>query len=242
MKAKKNCKPTFTILSAVKRKNWENRQKIVKDTKAERQQILQQTKNKESIYEQQFETLRKLQQQIASEIESLDAVLRTKIDPSLLPKAVSGVLGMPIAGEKKSLLTQDYGATAFAKYGYRGKWHNGIDFGSPIGTPVVAVEDGAVMAVGDQDRYCYRGAYGKFIVINHNNNLTTLYGHLSRQTVQKGDTVAKGQVIGYVGRTGYATGPHLHLTLFAQPTFYMGPSKTCGPMPYGGDLNPLQYL
>jgi len=68
--------------------------------------------------------------------------------------------------------------------------------------------------------------------------LTTLYGHLSRIVVQKGDFVKRGQVIGYSGQTGYATGPHLHFTVYAKTTFYMGPSKVCGPMPYGGDLNP----
>jgi murein DD-endopeptidase MepM/ murein hydrolase activator NlpD len=79
-------------------------------------------------------------------------------------------------------------------------------------------------------------------VINHTNNLTTLYGHFSRLLVQKGDTVTRGQIIGYSGETGFATGPHLHFTVYAQSTFYMGQSKTCGPMPYGGDLNPTGYL
>ena len=98
------------------------------------------------------------------------------------------------------------------------------------------------MFAANQDSYCYKGAYGKVVVINHTNNLTTLYGHLSRYIVAKGDIVQKGQVIGYSGKTGYATGPHLHFTVFAQPTFYVGPSRTCGPMPFGGDLNPQRYL
>jgi murein DD-endopeptidase MepM/ murein hydrolase activator NlpD len=139
-------------------------------------------------------------------------------------------------------MTQGYGATAFAKNGYQGHWHNGVDLAASIGTPVLAAEDGEVVATGNQDAYCYRGAYGKFIVIKHNDNLVTLYGHLSKQIVVKGDVVKRGQVIGYSGMTGYATGPHLHFTVFAGPTFYMGPSKVCGPMPYGGDLNPLSYL
>jgi len=223
-------------------KNLKNRKLIVEDQKGERETVLQQTKNKESLFEQQFNDLKKLQQQIADEVEALDAVLRTKIDPSLLPTPGSGVLAMPVQGASRSTLTQDYGATKFAQYGYRGKWHNGVDIGASIGTPVFAAEDGVIAAVGNQDTYCNRGAYGRYIVIGHNNNLATLYAHLSRQIVSKGATVKRGDVIGYVGKTGYATGPHLHFTVFAKPTFYMGPSKTCGPMPYGGDLNPLSYL
>lgn len=226
---------------AFHQQNLKNRQLIVNDQKQERQVILTTTKNKESVFAQQVSDLEKLQQQVATEVEALDAVLRTKIDPATLPALGTGVLAMPIDGDKTSI-TQGYGATAFAKNGYVGHWHNGVDFGQSIGAPVYAAEDGTVAAVGNQDSYCYRGAYGRFIVINHNDNLTTLYAHLSRQIVQKGDTVKRGQVIGYVGRTGYATGPHLHFTVFAQPTFYMGPSKVCGPMPYGGDLNPLGYL
>ena len=176
-------------------------------------------------------------------MEALGAVLRTKIDPSLLPPLKPGVLGAPIAvADARSAMTQGYGATSFAKNGYRGKWHNGVDFGVPIGTSVLASEEGTVVAIGNQDSYCNKGAYGKFIVIRHANNLTTLYAHLSRQVVQKGDVVKRGQLIGYSGRTGYATGPHLHFTVFAGPTFYMGPSRVCGQMPYGGDLNPLGYL
>jgi len=218
-----------------------NKKLIVEDQKEERQTVLEKTKNKESVFQKQVAELEKLQQQIANEVEAMDAVLRTKIDPSLLPPLKPGVLAMPLA-VSKDFITQDYGATSFAKYGYQGKWHNGIDIGSPVGTPVLAAEEGTVVAVGNQDAYCYRGAYGKFIVIRHKNNLATLYAHLSRQIVAKGDAIKRGQIIGYSGSTGYSTGPHLHFIVYADPTFYMGISKTCGPMPHGGDLNPLGYL
>jgi murein DD-endopeptidase MepM/ murein hydrolase activator NlpD len=222
-------------------KNLQNRKFIVEDQKTERETILKQTKNKENLYQKQVEELKKQQQEIADEVETLDALLRSEIDPGTLPPLKGGVLGMPVAGGRE-LLTQDYGATSFAQYGYRGKWHNGVDFRAPLGTPIFASEDGVVAAAGNQDSYCPRGAYGKYVVINHNNNLTTLYAHLSRYIVSKGDRVTRGQLIGYSGRTGYATGPHLHFTVFAQPTFRMGGSRVCGPMPHGGDLNPLGYL
>jgi murein DD-endopeptidase MepM/ murein hydrolase activator NlpD len=220
----------------------QNKKAIVQDQTTERQTILTTTKNQESIYQKQLADLQKQQQQIASDIEALDSVLRSKIDPSSLPPLIPGVLLIPIQGDTKSSMTQGYGSTDFAKNGYQGHWHNGIDLAASIGTPVLAAESGTIVATGNQDAYCPKGAYGRFVVINHTDGLTTLYGHLSRISVQKGDIVKRGQVIGYSGQTGYATGPHLHFTVYAQSTFYMGPSKVCGPMPYGGDLSPIGYL
>ncbi|MFP3869801.1 MAG: M23 family metallopeptidase [Syntrophobacteria bacterium] len=83
--------------------------------------------------------------------------------------------------------------------------HPGIDYAAPVGTPVVAVGDGRVVFKG------WKSGYGRFVVICHNSSFTTTYGHLSRYAVglQRGGTVKQGQVIGYVGATGLATGPHL---------------------------------
>ncbi|MDP2598331.1 MAG: peptidoglycan DD-metalloendopeptidase family protein, partial [Candidatus Liptonbacteria bacterium] len=188
---------------AVAQRDLENKKAIVQDQKASHRALLAETKNKESIFQQQLSALQKQQQQVANEIETLDAVLRTKIDPSELPPLGPGILAVPVQGGTVSSVTQRYGATEFAKNGYRGQWHNGIDFGVPVGTPILAAEEGTVVAVGNQDAYCRRGAYGKFVVINFNNNLTGLYAHLSRQIVQKGDAVKRGQIIGYSGMTGY---------------------------------------
>ena len=221
--------------------NLNNKKLIVQDQKAEREEILAETKNRESIYSQLLSVLEKERQEIENEIEAMGAILRTKVDPSMLPPLQSGVLAMPVENGKNHI-TQGYGKTIFAIANYRSQWHNGIDIGALIGTPVYAAEEGMVVAVGNQDNYCPRAAAGKFIVISHTNNLVTLYAHLSRQVVKKGDTVTRGQTIGYIGKTGWATGPHLHFTVFAGPTYYLGPSKSCGPMPYGGDLNPLSYL
>jgi len=227
--------------SAFHKRNLEYRLLITADKKAEQQTLLTQTRNRESVFQKQVEELEKLKKEIANEVEALGAILRTKIDPALLPPLASGVLAMPIDTSLDNL-TQDYGSTNFAKFGYRGKWHNGVDIRASLGTPVLAAEEGTITAIGNQDKYCYRGAYGRFIMVNHSNNLTTMYAHLSRIVVGEGQTVERGEVIGYSGSSGYATGPHLHFTVFAQPTFYMGPSKVCGPMPFGGDLNPVGYL
>jgi murein DD-endopeptidase MepM/ murein hydrolase activator NlpD len=214
---------------------------IIDDQKQERQQLLSQTKDKETVYQKQMNDLLVQQEKIAKEMEDLDRVLRLKIDPTKLPVARPGVLGYPVE-DGQDLVTQGYGTTSFSKNGYKGQWHNGVDFGVPIGTPVLAAEDGVVIGVANEDLYCPRGAYGKFVAINHDNNLSTLYGHLSRQIVSNGDRVKRGQVIGYSGKTGYATGPHVHFGVYAQPTFSVAPSNSCGPLPRGGDLNPLNYL
>jgi murein DD-endopeptidase MepM/ murein hydrolase activator NlpD len=88
------------------------------------------------------------------------------------------------------------------------KWrsHKGTDFAAPMGSKVRVTADGVVSVVGKQ------GGYGNVIMVNHQGRYTTVYGHLSRfaQGLHKGQHVAQGEVIGFVGMTGLATGPHLH--------------------------------
>jgi murein DD-endopeptidase MepM/ murein hydrolase activator NlpD len=88
------------------------------------------------------------------------------------------------------------------------KWrsHKGTDFAAPIGTKVKVTADGIVAVVGRE------GGYGNVIMVNHQGRYTTVYGHLSRfaKGLHKGQHVVQGEVIGYVGMTGLATGPHLH--------------------------------
>ena len=84
--------------------------------------------------------------------------------------------------------------------------HHGLDYAAPAGTPVSAVSDGTINFSG------YKGQYGKLVIIRHVNGWKTYYGHLSRinRGIKRGLKVEQGQVIGYVGATGLATGPHLH--------------------------------
>lgn len=88
------------------------------------------------------------------------------------------------------------------------KWraHKGTDFAASIGTPVKVTSDGVVSLVGVQS------GYGNVIMINHQGHFSTVYGHLSRYAkgLHRGQRVAQGDVIGYVGMTGLASGPHLH--------------------------------
>lgn len=97
-------------------------------------------------------------------------------------------------------------------YGFKGKnpvtkkqfTHQGTDFRSPEGTVVYAASNGEVIKA-DEDK-----AYGKFIIIKHDDTFETLYAHLNEFSVKEGDKISSGQVIAHVGNTGYSTGPHLH--------------------------------
>ncbi|MBI5626558.1 MAG: M23 family metallopeptidase [Nitrosomonadales bacterium] len=88
------------------------------------------------------------------------------------------------------------------------KWrsHKGVDFAAPIGTKIKSTADGVVASVGKES------GYGNVIKINHQGRYSTVYGHLSRfaKGLRQGQRVAQGEVIGYVGKTGLASGPHLH--------------------------------
>lgn len=88
------------------------------------------------------------------------------------------------------------------------KWraHKGVDYGASRGAPIMATADGVISHIGR------KGAYGKAIVINHGKTYSTLYGHMKgfRKGLKNGTRVKQGQIIGYVGSTGLATGPHLH--------------------------------
>jgi len=82
--------------------------------------------------------------------------------------------------------------------------HRGVDYAAPTGTPTYTVGDGVVEFAGVQ------GGYGNVVIVRHANNHSTVYAHLSRIQVRKGQIVTQGQVIGAVGSTGWSTGPHLH--------------------------------
>ena len=86
------------------------------------------------------------------------------------------------------------------------RFHEGVDFGAPTGTPVVATSDGVIEDIG------WRGNYGDYVRLRHDGHLATAYAHLSAvaRGLKRGSVVKRGDVIAYVGRTGVATGPHLY--------------------------------
>jgi len=114
----------------------------------------------------------------------------------------------------KSPLRFSYISSYFSKRRYHPilkVWrpHHGLDYVAPKGTPVSAIGDGIVIYKG------WKGGYGNLIEIRHKNNFKTRYGHLSKfaKGIYKGKRVKMGELIGYVGATGLATGPHLHFEM-----------------------------
>ncbi len=111
-----------------------------------------------------------------------------------------GFLKSPL---KLARVTSGFGNRVHPLLGYQ-RAHEGVDYGAPTGTPVWAVGDGTVRQSG------WNGGCGKSVTLRHRNGYETIYCHLSSVAVSAGKGVAQKQIIGYVGGTGLATGPHLH--------------------------------
>lgn len=88
--------------------------------------------------------------------------------------------------------------------------YNAVDLAAPVGTPIMAAADGRVIIAKEGG---WNGGYGSYVVITHPNGSQTLYAHMSQVVATEGETVAQGEVIGYVGETGDATGPHVHFEI-----------------------------
>jgi murein DD-endopeptidase MepM/ murein hydrolase activator NlpD len=218
-------------------------QQITAEQKTEKQKILEVTKSQEQQYAKQLEELDKRQEEIGNAISGIEDKLRSSFNPTLLPIQRFGVLDFPL---ESPYVTQCYGKTPSALKLYKTKSHNGLDFGTPIGTPIFATESGKIAKVGNNDRGTSRWSkyqYGKYIVIKHDNNLATLYGHLSSQIVKEGAQVEKGTLIGYSGNTGYSFGPHLHFGVLWAPTLqYKAIPPAAGVVPIGVTIDPATYL
>ncbi len=109
----------------------------------------------------------------------------------------------PVSGH----LTSNFGMRFHPILGYS-RMHQGVDFGAPTGTPIVAVTAGRVAFAGRH------GGHGNYVKLDHGSGLATGYAHMSRIAVTPGERVRQGEVIGYVGSTGISTGPHLHYEVF----------------------------
>jgi len=111
----------------------------------------------------------------------------------------SAAMRMPVQGH----LTSGFGERFHPILGYE-RFHAGVDLGAAAGTPIVAAADGRVVSAG------WAGGYGRAVAILHGGGIETKYGHMSRIAAYAGESVRRGDVIGYVGSSGLSTGPHLH--------------------------------
>ena len=168
---------------------------------------------------------------VNGQINFVDPVSKETIKNSI-PKIISvGTRYVPNVGSTSSWgWPTDSGYTLSSYYGYRpmvfgSTWHSGLDIaGTGYGSRIYAANNGEIITRG------WGGSYGWYIIINHNNGYYSLYGHMSRfeDGFDVGSTVERGQVIGYVGSTGSATGPHLHFEIRTCPQF----SCTTNPLSY----------
>jgi murein DD-endopeptidase MepM/ murein hydrolase activator NlpD len=122
--------------------------------------------------------------------------IKTKLLPTIQPVNVS------------------YNASSFGwrldPFSGRNAFHEGIDFASPTGTPIIAAAGGVVIAAE------YRHEYGNMLDIDHGNDIVTRYGHASKLLVKVGDIVKRGQHVANIGSTGRSTGPHLHFEVLVK--------------------------
>jgi murein DD-endopeptidase MepM/ murein hydrolase activator NlpD len=149
------------------------------------------------------------------ELEAEAAEITKKLEALKYGNIPTGRLTYPTTG----ILTSGFGYRISPISGTQ-RFHYGIDIGASHGTPIVAAADGDVIQVG------YISGYGHSVLIYHGGGYATFYAHMSGYAVSSGQHVARGQTIGYVGSTGYATGPHLHFEVRIN----------------GAPQNPLDYL
>ncbi len=225
------------------RKDLSGRKNVQETINQSKSKLLSESKNQETRYQELLREREQKRALIQKELQAVEDELRRSIDPSLLPSKRAGVLGWPVENPK---VTQGFGFTEFAiNQGsdvYKGAGHNGIDFKAAIGARILASEAGTVKDFGNTDTICPGGSYGRWVIIEHPNNLSTLYAHLSSVSITRGQRVHRGDLIGFAGDTGYVTGPHLHFTVYASNTYQLRRTNHCGMVPTGGYINPLEYL
>lgn len=174
-----------------------------------------------------FKTLNTLYSRIAVQEKSykeIEAMIKNKEKLLASTPAIQ-----PISNRDLNRLSSGFGYRIDPVYKMV-KFHPGLDFTAPQGTPIYATADGTVETSGNLGN-----GYGNHVVVNHGYSYKTLYGHMSRIKAQKGQQVKRGEVIGYVGSTGKSTGPHLHYEVFKG-------AKRLDPIYFFyNDLTPEQY-
>jgi murein DD-endopeptidase MepM/ murein hydrolase activator NlpD len=225
-----------------------SKKKAVDYTKSEQNKILSETKNQEKNFQKLLKDRVALKNAVEKEVFDYEAKLKYKLNPSSIPQAGSSPLMWPI---DNVIITQRFGKGPAAKKLYVSGSHNGVDFGARIGTPVKAVLSGTVIGTGDTDKACPRASFGRWVLIRHDNGLASIVAHLSVISATQGQVVKTGDIIGYSGNTGYSTGPHVHLTVYAADAVKVQdrPSASCAgkvftmPIaPIEAYLDPMLYL
>lgn len=168
-----------------------------------------------------------LQRKLVSQSRSFDEVLDLAKQKQEMLLTIPAI--QPVRNEDLKRMASGYGYRIHPIYKVR-KFHYGMDFSAPTGTEIFATGDGVIEKVSRQ----YNG-YGRHVVVRHGFGYQTLYAHMSKILVRKGQTVKRGEVIGLVGNTGTSVAPHLHYEVHKD-------GKKVNPAHYYfNDLTPEQY-
>ncbi len=168
-----------------------------------------------------------LQKQMVVQSKSLDEIAKLAEEKQKLLAAIPAI--QPVNNEDLTRMASGYGwrSDPFTKVR---KFHYGMDFTAPRGTPVYATGDGVVARADNGS-----AGYGMHIRLNHGYGYTSLYAHLSKYNVRKGQKVKRGDLIGFVGSTGRSQAPHLHYEVFKD-------GERINPINfYYGSLSALEY-
>lgn len=189
----------------------------LKDQKNTKEYLIAQTKESEQQYQSLIKELQQAQAAANNQIAALERQIREELNKNnKFEDFGEAALNWPTSSRRITAYFHDQ------SYPFRHLFeHSGLDFGIPQGTSVKAAEGGYVAKVAIGTKW-----YGNYIMIVHNNNLSTLYAHLSSVNVKEDQYVTKGQQIGLSGNTGFSTGPHLHFEVRSN----------------GIPVNPLNYL
>ena len=176
------------------------------------------------------ERVRKLKHRMVIQSKSMDTVITAAVEKEAMYAAIPSI--KPVRSDRlpRSVrLLSGFGYRIHPVYKVR-KMHAGIDFTAPVGTPIQATGDGVIERVERRST-----GYGYNVIINHGYNYKTLYAHMARIDVKKGEKVKRGQQIGVVGSTGTSTAPHCHYEVI-----YKG--RKVNPINYVMDgLSPKEY-
>ena len=168
-----------------------------------------------------------LTKQLYLQSKSFDEIIELAKNKSKMLASIPAI--QPVANKDLKRMTSGYGYRIHPIYKTR-KMHYGMDYSAKVGTEIYATGDGIVSKVKRSKR-----GYGNYVKINHGFGYETLYAHMSKYIVKKGQKVKRGEVIGYVGNTGISTAPHLHYEVRKD-------NKKINPVNfYFNDLTPDEY-
>jgi len=185
------------------------KKKIIESSKKEREAVLASAVSERDTAEQSY-------QELLETSRKIEDMIRRNQNNKQGPSSGTGSMMWPTDVTE---ITSPYGWRTHPIFG-TSRYHSGIDIGADYGDSVRAADSGVVMYAD------WMGGYGKAVIIEHGNGISTLYGHNSELLVSEGQRVRKGEVISRVGSTGYSTGPHLHFEVRQN----------------GSPTNPMDYL